>query len=89
MPSMSEMRDYVASHPKYSKSMYWRAKVYQMPEKQVAAIYMKFKSIDYRELQKKLDSESSFLEETKHLEKYHQMDIWEFLKENKRGHVMR
>lgn len=73
--TIAQMRNYIAQHPKYKNSMYWKAKVTNMPERQVVAIYNKFKQIDYREEQKKLDA-------SRGEEKYHQIDMFEYMAQN-------
>lgn len=75
MPSMSEMRYYIAQHPRYKGSKTWNRKCMTMPERQVAAIYNKFKELDYKAL-KAEKAEGAFVLPK---EDYHQIDMWEYL----------
>ena len=75
MPSMSEMRYYIAQHPRYKGSKTWNRKCMTMPERQVAAIYNKFKELDYKVLEAE-KAEGAFVLPK---EEYHQIDMWEYL----------
>lgn len=76
MPSMSEMRYYIAQHPRYKGSKTWNRKCMTMPERQVAAIYNKFKELDYKALEAEKAEGAFVLPKT---EDYHQIDMLEYL----------
>ena len=76
MPSMSEMRYYISQHPRYKGTAAWNHKCMTMPERQVAAIYNKFKELDYKALEAEKAKGAFVLPKT---EDYHQIDMWEYL----------
>lgn len=76
---MQDMRNYIATHPRYKNSMRWKVKCQTMPERQVVAIYEKFKTLDYAQIARDM-----LLAENVTDKQYHQIDIFEYLnrKEN-------
>ncbi len=70
-----QMRVYISQHPLYKGSMKWKAKCMTMPERQVIAIYNKFKQQDFKKIEKEV------LEREKQKEQYHQIDMFEYMEE--------
>jgi len=73
--NMMQMRNYISEHPRYRKSPAWKDRCMRMPESQVVAIYNKFRKEDYR----KIEREMKRTEKTN--QKFHQIDIFEYLEE--------
>ena len=70
--SIEQMRVYISEHPKY-KSPGWRDRCNRMPDAQVIAIYNNFRKLDYRKIERDMKRTQ------KNNEKFHQMDIFEYM----------
>lgn len=70
---MHEMRMYIANHPRYKNSFSWRAKCQTMSERQVAAIYERFKNLDYKKIEREMKQTN------KSNEQYHQINMFEYM----------
>ena len=77
--TINQERNYILQHPLYKNSMTWRASVMRMPDYQVHAIYKKFQKKDYKKLEMEIKKQN------KENEKYHQMDIFEYMED--KGHA--
>lgn len=71
--NVMQMRVYISEHPRYKNSKSWRQKCMCMPDRTVVAIYNKFKNVNYKEEEKKIQSESS------QKERFHQINMFEYL----------
>ena len=72
--TIDQERDYILKHPYYKNSVTWKARVMNMPDAQVHAIYKNFQKVDYAKLERNLRKRESD-------NKFHQIDIFEYLKE--------
>lgn len=71
--TMQQMRDYISKHPYYKNSPAWRDRCQRMPERQVVAIYNKFRQQDYRKLERQLKKTE------KSNEQFHQINMFEYM----------
>lgn len=71
--TINQERNYILQHPKYKHSVNWRWKVMHMPDYQVHAIYKQFQKVDYKKLEREIKKQS------KENEKYHQMNMFEYM----------
>lgn len=71
--NINEMRTYICQHPKYKNSVSWRARVMTMPDLQVLAIYMQFRKLDYRKIEREMKRQE------KDSQKYHQINMFEYM----------
>lgn len=69
--NIQQMRVFIAEHPRYKNGASWRAKCMTMSDRQVVAIYNKFRKLDYNEIRKEVNEPKK--------EMYHQIDIFEYL----------
>ena len=73
--TIPEMRYYISQHPRYKGTEAWNKRCATMPDRQVIAIYNKFKNLDYKALEAE-ESEGAFVLPK---EQYHQIDMFEYM----------
>lgn len=71
--TMQQMRNYISNNPLYKNSPAWRDRCQRMPERQVVAIYNKFKNIDYKKIEREIKKTN------KNNEQYHQISMFEYM----------
>ena len=71
--TIDQEKSYILQHPLYKNSMTWRNRVMRMPDNQVHAIYKQFQKVDYKKLEKEIRNKN------KENEKYHQMNMFEYM----------
>ena len=73
--SIEQMRVYIAEHPKYKNSPNWRYRCQTMPSSQVLAIYINFRKMDYKKIEKELKAQ----DKDNQNQNYHQINIFEYM----------